>query len=200
MKADPSHREPHAVPPPEVEAGDRLAASDRQAPGVILYEAPGFGGVGRHLGDTGWAAYSLAALGLGRVGSVRVVPGQGGREDAAARVFRAQLFDRAPVYLGTGADARRHRLDVTADLPDSGGWADRVRYVTVSSCRTADAAWGLDRVLAAGEPVRYTLVEPLSGGLGPSADRTRATPLPPQPMSPSVQRAGRARCEGSQEQ
>ncbi|WP_042430606.1 hypothetical protein [Streptacidiphilus anmyonensis] len=127
---------------------------------MTLYSEPNFSGTSRRLRDTGWTAYSLVALGLERIGSVRVVSSaSGGRQDPAARVFRAQLYDWAPVYLGSGADARRHRLDVTADRADTGDWADRVRYVTVASCPATDADWGLDWKLAAGEPVRYTLVE-----------------------------------------
>jgi hypothetical protein len=101
-----------------------------------------------------------APSGLDRVASVRVTSSApDGRKDSATRVFRARLYDRAPVYLPTGADAHKHRLDITADVSDTGEWADRARYVTVSSCPAADAGWGFDWRLAAGEPVRYTLVD-----------------------------------------
>ncbi|WP_042374437.1 hypothetical protein [Streptacidiphilus neutrinimicus] len=116
--------------------------------GVVLFEEPGFRGASRRLDDTGLTAWSPAALGLAAVGSVRITPG--------SRVFRAQLYDCAPVYLTPGEASRARRLDVTGDLAD---WAGRIRYVAVVSCAPEDADWGFGRVLAAGEPARYTLVE-----------------------------------------
>ncbi|WP_042380332.1 hypothetical protein [Streptacidiphilus melanogenes] len=120
-------------------------------PGVVLYQEPGFRGASRRLDDTGLTAWSPAALGLAAVGSVRITPG--------GQVFRAQLYDCAPVYLPPVEETRVHRLDVTGDLADTGDWAARTRYVTVAACAAGDADWGFGRVLAAGEPARYTLVE-----------------------------------------
>lgn len=153
--------------------------------GVTLYQGPGCTGPSRRLGDTGLNAYSVAALGLERVGSVRV-SAEAAREGSPRRIFRAQLYDRAPVYLPTGEAARSHRLDVTADLADTGEWADRTRYVTVASCRAADADWGFGRPLAAGEPARYTLVE-----------RAADPPDPHEQATPLTGRPGPARVAGS---
>lgn len=128
------------------------------ASGVVFYEEPGYTGPSCRLGDTGLTAYSPAALGIDRIGSVRIRAEVASDHDARV-VFRAQLYDRDPVYLPTGEQAKAHRLDLTADLADTGDWGSQIRYVTVASCRAADADWGFGRPLAAGEPARYTLVE-----------------------------------------
>ncbi|WP_037604247.1 hypothetical protein [Streptacidiphilus rugosus] len=140
-------------------ATDPTTAPPCRPAGVTLFQETDFHGLSRHLSDTGLTAYSPAALGLARIASVVITPDGGPGSEAQVRVFRVQLYDRAPVYLPTGAEAREFRLDVTADLADTGDWRTRTRYVTVASCTAADADWGFGRPLAGGEPARYTLVD-----------------------------------------